>query len=63
MKREFRITIDADGKAPAEEFLNTMQKVADRARVEHGIDVQVQRVETTEQPDVSDAFTDGGTNE
>jgi len=62
-KREFRITIDADGKAPAEEFLNTMRKVADRARVEHGISVSVERIETTEQPDVSDAFTDGGNYE
>lgn len=63
MKREFRVTIDADGKAPAEEFLNTMRKVADRANVEHGISVDVERIETTEQLDVSDAFTDGGQSE
>lgn len=57
MKREFRITIDADGNAAAEEFLNTMRKVAEKAEYEHGITVDVQRVETTQTDvDVDSAF-------
>jgi len=47
MKQEFRITIEAPNAA-AEEFLNTMLKVADKAEYEHGISVNVKRVETTE---------------
>jgi hypothetical protein len=47
MKQEFRVTIEAPNAA-AEEFLNTLSKVADKAEYEHGITVEVQRVETTE---------------
>lgn len=58
MKREFRVTIEADGNAAAEEFLNTMRKVADKAEYEHGINVDVERVETSETDvDVSSAFS------
>jgi hypothetical protein len=63
MSAEFRITVDADGKAPEEELLNTLKKMKQKAEYEHGIDVTVERIETTKQPDVSDAFTDGGNNE
>jgi len=48
MKREFRITIESDGNAAAEEFLNTMRKVSEKAEYEHGISVNVERVETSE---------------
>lgn len=58
--KEFRVTINADGNQAAEEFLNTLNKMAQKAEYEHGIGVTVERIETTEQPDVSDAFTDGG---
>jgi len=58
MKREFRVTIESDGNAAAEEFLNTMRKVADKAEYEHGINVDVERVETTETDvDVNGAFS------
>jgi len=53
MKREFRVTIDADGTQPAEEFLNTLKKMGHKAEVEHGISVDVERVETTEVEDAS----------
>lgn len=46
-QQEFRVTIEAPNAA-AEEFLNTLSKVADKAEYEHGITVEVQRVETTE---------------
>jgi len=58
MKQEFRVTIEAPNAA-AEEFLNTMLKVADKAEYEHGITVEVERVETTETDiDVDSAFGD-----
>jgi hypothetical protein len=53
MKRVFRVTIEADGKAPAEEFLNTLRKMSDRVKVEHGISVDVERVESTQLEDAS----------
>jgi len=56
MKQEFRVTIEAPNAA-AEEFLNTMLKVADKAEYEHGISVNVERIETTEtNRDVDKAF-------
>lgn len=58
MKREFRVTIEADGKAPAEEFLNLLTKISDRAQVEHGITVDVERINTTDVEDAS--FSKGG---
>jgi len=58
MTQEFRITIEAPNAA-AEEFLNTMRKVADKAEYEHGISVNVERVETSEMNvDVNEAFND-----
>jgi len=48
MKREFRVTIESDGNAAAEEFLNTMSKVAQKAEYENGITVDVERIERTE---------------
>ena len=47
MKREFRVTIEATGNQPAEEFLNTLKKMADKAEYEHGISVDVEKLETT----------------
>jgi len=47
MKQEFRVTIDASGTQPAEQFLNTLKKMADKAEHEHGIAVAVERIETT----------------
>jgi len=58
MKREFRVTIDANGNAAAEEFLNTLKKVAQKAEFEHGISVDVERLETTDCEEAS--FTTGG---
>jgi len=56
MKQEFRVTIEAPNAA-AEEFLNTMKKVGKKAEYEHGITVEVERVETTETDiDVDSAF-------
>jgi len=63
MKREFRITVDSNSNHAAEELLNTLNKMAQKAEYEHGIDVTVERIETTEKPDVSNAFTDGGQHE
>ena len=48
MKQEFRVTIEAEGKAPAEEFLNTLKKISDRAEAEYGIRVNVERLKTTD---------------
>lgn len=48
MKQEFRVTINAAGNAAAEEFFNTMRKVSEKAEYEHGINVDVERIETTE---------------
>jgi len=48
MKQEFRIEIEAEGNKPAEDFLDTMKKVAEKAEYEHGIDVNVERIERTE---------------
>jgi hypothetical protein len=53
MKREFRVTIDAHGNQAAEEFLNTLRKVAQKAEFEHGISVDVQRLETTDVEEAS----------
>ena len=57
MKREFRIQIESEGNQAAEEFLNTMRKVAEKAEYEHGITVDVERIETTETDvDLDSAF-------
>ena len=48
MKREFRVTIDAQGTQPAEEFLNTLKKMSHKAEVEHGINVEVERIDKTD---------------
>lgn len=53
MKREFRVTIDAQGNQAAEELLNTLQKIGQKAEHEHGISVDVERLETTDVDDVS----------
>jgi len=53
MKREFRVTIDADGNQAAEEFLNTIKKMAQKAEFEHGISVAVERLETTDVQEAS----------
>lgn len=53
MKREFRVTIEAKGNNAAEEFLATLNKMADKAEWDHGINVDVKRVDTTEVPDAS----------
>jgi len=58
MKREFRVTIDAQGNQAAEEFLNTLKKVSEKAEFEHGITVDVERLETTDVEDAS--FSKGG---
>lgn len=59
MKREFRVTIDAQGNQAAEEFLNTLRKVGEKAEFEHGITVNVERIDTT---DVEDASFSKGDN-
>jgi len=48
MKQEFRVTIESDGNQAGEEFLNVMKKVGEKAEYEHGIDVEVERIERTE---------------
>jgi len=48
MKQEFRVTIEAEGNNAAEEFRNFLRKVSDKAEFEHGITVDVERVETTD---------------
>lgn len=53
MKREYRVTIEAEGTQPAEELLNTLRKMSDKAEREHGISVDVQRLETTDVDDTS----------
>lgn len=58
MKREFRVTIKAPGNQAAEEFLNTLKKVGEKAEFEHGINVDVERVDTTEVQEAS--FEAGG---
>ena len=63
MKREFRIQMDTESNAAAEELINTLNKMAQKAQYEHGIDVTVERIETTEKPDVWEALTDGGEHE
>jgi len=61
MKREFRIEIESDGNQAAEEFLNNMKKVAEKAEYEHGITVDVERVETSDTDvDVEQAFERAG---
>jgi len=61
MKREFRIEIESEGNQAAEEFLNTMKKVAEKAEYEHGITVDVEKIETTEtNVDVEQAFERAG---
>jgi len=59
MKREYRVTIEASGTQPAEEFLNLLKKISDKAEHEHGITVDVERLETT---DVEDATFSTGAN-
>jgi hypothetical protein len=61
MRDEFRVTIDAPGAQASEEFLNTLKKMADKAEWEHGIDVDVQRVETESVPEAS--FETGGSDD
>lgn len=57
MKNEFRVTIESDGNAAGEEFLNTLRKVAEKAEYEHGISVEVERIETTDaEMDLEGAF-------
>ena len=58
MKREFRVTIDAEGNQAAEELFNTLNKLCQKAEFEHGISVDVERLETTEVQDAS--FKTGG---
>jgi hypothetical protein len=61
MKREFRVTIEAPGNQAAEEFLNTLKKVGQKAEFEHGITVDVQRLDTTDVPEAS--FETGGSDD
>jgi len=57
MKQEFRVTIEAEGNAAAEEFLNTLSKMGQKAEYEHGISVDVERIETTDTDiDLDSAF-------
>jgi hypothetical protein len=58
-KKEFRVTIDAEGNQAAEEFLNTLNKVAQKAEFETGISVTVERLESTE-TDMGAAFSSAG---
>lgn len=61
MKREFRVTIKAPGNQAAEEFLNTLRKVSEKAEFEHGITVNVERLNTTNVPEAS--FETGGSDD
>jgi len=48
MKQEFRVTIEANGNNAPEEFRNFLRKVSQKAEFEHGITVDVERIETTD---------------
>lgn len=57
MKKEFRVTVESEGNAAGEEFLNTLRKVAEKAEYENGIAVNVERIETTDtEMDIEGAF-------
>ena len=44
-KQHIKIS-SSDGKNTVESFLNDIQKRADKAKVEFGVDIQVERIET-----------------
>jgi len=58
MKREFRVTIESEGNQAAEELFNTLNKLCEKAEFEHGITVDVERIDTTDVEDAS--FSKGG---